>query len=313
MTSGTRLHQKSTNFPYFIALLFLAVTGVACASSAEETELRSPSTSDTDTTASSGQRSTEVRPVDDGLDITVERVSDGDSLRADSAQGELEIRLLGVNAPERDDCFGDAAADELRSLLATGPVTLHPWPGDVDQFGRHLGFLMAEGTFVNLSLVESGHAIARAQSDHGFEEEFEAAERTASASGIGLWAADACGTPTDAEVEIVDVQENAPGDDRENPNGEWVLVENVGSSDVEFEGWVLRDESTRHRFTLPPVTLDAGSSVRIFTGCGVDDLDSTPMELFWCDPEPPVWNNDGDTAFLLDPSGAIADSYLIEG
>jgi endonuclease YncB( thermonuclease family) len=309
VTSGTELQRKSTIIAYFIALLLIAVTGVACASLDPESE----STSTADKGDTSRQRSAQIGPDDEGLDIAVGLVSDGDSLRADSAETALEIRLLGINAPERDDCFGDAARDELRALLATGPVTLHPWPGETDQFGRQLGFLMANGTFVNLSLIESGHVVARAQSDHGFQEEFEAAERSASAAGIGLWAADACGTPTDAEVEIIDVQEDAPGDDRENPNGEWVLIENAGSSAIDFTGWMLRDESTRHRFDIPGVTLEAGSSIRIFSGCGVDELEGTPMELYWCDTEPPVWNNDGDTAFLLDPNGAIADSYLVKG
>jgi len=309
VTSGTGLHRKSTIFLNFITFVLVAVTGVACASSDPD----EASTTTMGTTETVLRRSNEIGPDDPGLEITVVHVTDGDSLRAESDEGELEIRLLGLNAPERDECFGDVATDELRSLVATGPVMLHPWPGETDQFGRQLGFLVANGTFVNLSLIESGHVVARAQSDHGFEEEFEAAERTASASGIGLWAPDACGAPTDAEVEISMVQEDAPGDDRENPNGEWVLIENIGTSATDLDGWILRDESTRHRFEIPPVTLEAGSWVQIFTGCGVDVLESTSMELYWCDPEPPVWNNDGDTAFLLDPNGAIADSYLIEG
>ena len=112
------------------------------------------------------------------------RVSDGDSLRATSTEGDLEIRLLGVNAPEGDECFGDEAKSRLESLLTPGSVSLHPWPGEVDEFGRTLGFISAGGVFVNLALLETGHAVARDQSDHGFADEFEEAEGHAADAGI---------------------------------------------------------------------------------------------------------------------------------
>jgi hypothetical protein len=43
--------------------------------------------------------------------------------------------------------------------------------------------------------------------------------------------------------------------------------------------------------------------VRVFTGCGTH----TATELSWCN-NSAVWNNDGDTAFILDASGNIVDS-----
>lgn len=309
VTSGTDLIRNVASFRCFIALLLCGVTGVACTSS--DLGTGSVSTTPTDP-VDVGVQSQLIKPSGTGLDIEVTRVSDGDSLRATSAEGDLEIRLLGINAPERDDCFGDEAASALESLLTEGNVTLFPWPGETDQFGRQLGLLVAGDTFVNLSLIETGHVLARAQSDHGFDREFEEAERSASESGTGLWAADACGDPVDANLVIVEVEDDPPGDDRQNPNGEWVLIENRGD-EVVMEGWVLRDESTRHRYNFPDLTIAAGDTVQVHTGCGNDVTNGPSMVLFWCDPEPPVWNNSGDTAFLLDPNGAIADSYNTNG
>lgn len=308
VTSGTDLARNSTFLSYFIALLVFGVTGVACANA----ELGEGSVATTPPTVvqNDGQAQI-VRPSGASLKINVTRVSDGDSVRATSSEGDLEIRLLGVNAPERDDCFDDEAADELESLLAAGDVTLYPWPGETDQFGRQLGLLVAGDTFVNLSLVETGHVVARSQSDHGFDAEFEEAERAASSAGIGLWAADACGTPVDAQLVIVEVEDDPAGDDRQNPNGEWVLIENRGAS-VSLEGWLLRDESTSHRFNFPTVDVGAGATVQVHTGCGDDVTEGASLVFYWCDPQPPVWNNGGDTAFLLDPNGAIADSYNTE-
>lgn len=254
-----------------------------------------------------------IQPTGGSLPITVTRVSDGDSVRAESAEGDLEIRLLGINAPERDECFGGEAQAELGRLVDGADVSIVPWPPEIDDFGRELGFLVADGVFVNLSLVETGHVVARAQSDHGYDREFEAAEQQASAAGVGLWARDACGTPTDADLVIVEVFENAPGDDRQNPNGEYVVIENVGDSTVNLADWSIRDESTRHRHTFRSIEIGPGEQLLLRTGCGDDDLNSDPIEAFWCDPEPPVWNNGGDTAFLLDPNGAIADNFVVAG
>ncbi len=39
--------------------------------------------------------------------------------------------------------------------------------------------------------------------------------------------------------------------------------------------------------------------MRIFSGCGAD----SETELFWCESGSAIWNNSGDTAFLLDPAG----------
>ena len=254
-----------------------------------------------------------LRLESDGLSIDVTRVTDGDSVRADSDEGDLEIRLIGINAPEQDECFGDEAGQQLEELLDGAEVTLHPWPAELDDFGRELGFLVADGVFVNLSLVETGHVLARAQSDHDFVDEFDLAEVEATAAGVGLWAADACGEPVEGDIVIVEVFENAPGDDRENPNGEFVILENVGNAAVSLQGWGLRDESTRHRYTFPEVDVEPGELVQIRTGCGDDDRGSDPIELFWCDPEPPVWNNGGDLALLLDPNGAIVSEFVVVG
>jgi hypothetical protein len=41
--------------------------------------------------------------------------------------------------------------------------------------------------------------------------------------------------------------------------------------------------------------------VRLRTGCGVDGT----ADLYWCESGSAVWNNAGDTVFVLDPNGNI--------
>lgn len=335
MTSGTETPMKSLKVGWFgsrLAILFAALSLSACVSGssnsvlpANDEQASSSSTStneanegDTENTnvgvtSAEDRLSSALQPPGGSLEIEITRVSDGDSVRATSSERDLEIRLLGINAPEQDECFGQEAADELERLLSAGNVSISPWPPELDDFGRELGFLVADGVLVNLSLIETGHVVARAQSDHGLDTEFEEAERNASDVGLGLWAPDACGAASDAQLVIVEVFENAPGDDRENPNGEYVVIENVGDAEVDLAGWGIRDESTRHRFTFDSLIVGPNEQVRLRTGCGETDLNSDPIEAFWCDPEPPVWNNGGDTAFLLNPNGGIADNYLVAG
>lgn len=241
--------------------------------------------------------------------VDIDRVVDGDSVWVIGPEGELEVRLIGINAPERGGCFAEDARQMLSTIVADArDVALSPWPPEYDDFGRVLGFVWTPDGLANLELVTRGAVVARAQSDHPFADSFEAAETHASERGLGLWAPDACGAIA-GNVRIVQLEADAPGNDRENPNGEWVLIENAGQDAVNLLGWTIRDESTRHRHTFGNLTLRPGQQLRLRTGCGDDDLDADPIEAFWCDPEPPVWNNDGDTAFLLDPNGSTADHY----
>lgn len=264
------------------------------------------------TTNPDGSLISSVFPDEDGIVVTVDRISDGDSLSMFGPDGSIRVRLVGINAPESDECGGSESRDALTGMLASGEIMLRPWPADFDEFGRHLGFLTVGRTFVNLELVAKGNAVARAQSDHAYADDFEEVERVASDAGLGLWAADACGAATAAKVSISSVNDDADGDDRANPNGEWVEITNDGETVVDLTGWAIRDESTRHRYEFNDVELDVGQTARLHSGCASDSF-GRRLDLYWCDPEPPIWNNDGDTVFLQDANGNNVDIVRTTG
>jgi endonuclease YncB( thermonuclease family) len=239
-------------------------------------------------------------PTSAGTEAIVLEVFDGDTLLVSLDGAEEEVRLLGVNAPEQDECFGDRAREALSDLLAAGPLQLDI-QDERDQYGRLLAYAHADGTFVNLSLVAAGFALAMHEDPPRLAEILEAGER-AFAGGRGLWAADACGTPAAAALTLADLQPNPPGPDEDDLNGEWALLQNLGGRGADLTGWVLRDESSANRYHFPAGTLLApGGQVTVHTGCGRD----TPDALYWCH-DGPVWNNGGDTALLLDPQGNVA-------
>jgi micrococcal nuclease len=243
---------------------------------------------------------------------TVTAVVDGDTIDVMiDGRGPDTVRLIGINAPEDGECLARESGTALAELLAgeegtKGPFTMTGDVSNRDQYGRLLRYLWLEdGTFVNEFMVRWGGAIARDYPpDSSHAARLAAAQALAEADLAGLWVPDACGTATKAEIAISGMHPDAAGNDHENRNDEWVDLTNTGTTTVDMTGWVLKDESSTHRFHFPPTfALAAGAEVRIYTGCGTQ----IETELHWCNGSA-VWNNDGDTAFLLDNAGNIVDS-----
>jgi micrococcal nuclease len=238
----------------------------------------------------------------------VTRIVDGDTVEIELLSGEPEIvRLIGINTPESGECFSEAASVALATLLSDQVVTMTMDTTDRDQYGRLLRYLWLDrGVFVNEIMVRGGYAQARDfPPDSFYAAQIAAAQDSARAESIGIWAGDACGPPTDDDLRVIEVLADAPGSDNDNLEGEWVDVVNAGPSYVPMVGWVLKDESAQHRYSFPEnFVLAPQATVRVRTGCGLDDNET----LYWCNGSA-VWNNTGDTAFLLDPNGNIAFFY----
>lgn len=247
-------------------------------------------------------------PPVDAVEITIQWVLDGDSFEATTPWGRSEVRLLGVNANEGDECMGDEAKHTLIDMLGRDEALLwvevsETYGPDRDEFGRLLGVVWHQGTLVNHDLAARGLVVARSAFGHPYEALFEEAEVAAREQQLGLWSPTACGAAADASIEIAELNFDAAGRDNENPNGEWIVIKNVDADALALAGWSVRDESTRHRYTFgEDVMLASGASITLKSGCGQDGAD----EVFWCNPDGPVWSNSGDTAFVLDPAGNVA-------
>jgi micrococcal nuclease len=232
--------------------------------------------------------------------VRVVRVLDGDSLVVEIAGIETEVRLLGINTPERDECFDDQAKARTTEL-AVGRVRLVG--NDEDRFGRLLRYVYAtDDTLINQQLLTEGLALALS-GGHSLHSDFKAAEAEAFRQRVGRWQPEACGPAAGGAVEISALEYDAPGDDARNSNGEWVEITNTGNRPAVLNGWAIQDESSSHRFRFPSgFSLAPQAAVRVLSGCGTPSDD----QLFWCDGDP-VWTNSGDTAYLLDPSGNVVD------
>jgi micrococcal nuclease len=252
--------------------------------------------------ATSGCASSDVDPLDDErVDV---RVVDGDTFDVSGPSGEFTVRIVGINAPESGECFAKEATDALVALVAGNELVLVVDRSDVDQFGRSLRYVeTTDGVDVGAELVAGGFAIARRYPpDDARADVYAALQRTAQAEQRGLWAPDACGAADLADVRIgVEVNADAPGDDAQNLNGEWVRFTNHGTDSVDLDGWEVADESASHRYRFDDLRLGSGASVTLFSGCGPDDSSSR----YWCTSGSAIWNNSGDTVFLRDDGGNI--------
>ena len=83
---------------------------------------------------------------------------------------------------------------------------------------------------------------------------------------------------------------------------EIMVVENSGTSAQDMTGWKVEDRGPKYTFNFPAgFSLGAGGSVELVSGASGDDTGET---IYWN--KGPVWNNDGDTASLIDSSGQLA-------
>ncbi len=239
----------------------------------------------------------------DSEEIGVASVLDGDSLIGTGPSDRIEVRLAGMNAPERDECLGTEARRALEDLAGD---SLFIQLRGTDQFGRTLAQAWtADGVWVNAAMIEGGLAVTLSGTgDAVTGREVDAlveAQRSAEDAQRGLWAPTACGADGPRPSVTIEITApDPPGPDDEALDDEYVTITNEGPAPVDLSGWTLRDESTANRLVFPRgSTIASGASIRVTTGCGGE-----AAIVAWC-AERSVWNNAGDTAFLLDRYGRI--------
>ncbi len=226
---------------------------------------------------------------------------DGDSLAVILDGRRVEVRLLGINAPERDECHGDVSRGITMDLVGETVRLVEVAGADgSDQFDRLLRDVWSGGTWVNGALVEVGAAMAL-HTGAATQSELMDLDEQAWQAGRGIWATDACGdSALPAGLVIASVVADPPGRDEEDLDGEVVVIANESDNPVDISGWVLRDESTRNRYTFPGGTvLGPGDEIAVTSGCAGHGFCSGV----------PIWNNAGDTALLLTQAGTVVDRY----
>ncbi len=119
------------------------------------------------------------------------RVLDGDSLIVRNAGGgEVEIRIHGIDAPERRQPYSNASRRALSERLSEDELVVEPYTRD--RYDRVVAKLTVDGRDVGLDQIAAGlawhyrhYAGEQSRKDR---ELYAAAEDRARAGGLGLWA-----------------------------------------------------------------------------------------------------------------------------
>ena len=116
------------------------------------------------------------------------------------------IRLIGVDTPETVDprkpvqCFGKEATNKMLELLHNKIALLEEdkSQGDKDKYGRLLRYVfLPDETNVNKTLIQEGYAYEYTYDlPYKYQDAFKKAQISARESKRGLWADNACVTPS---------------------------------------------------------------------------------------------------------------------
>ena len=119
----------------------------------------------------------------------VVRIVDGDTLVLEAGDVRHKVRLAAIDAPERNQPWGDASTRELRRQVAGKDVVVE-W-SKRDRWQRLIGIIRLDGEDQNLHLVERGLAwhYKKYQGEQSLEDRdaYAAAEKAAQGARRGLW------------------------------------------------------------------------------------------------------------------------------
>jgi len=229
------------------------------------------------------------------------------------------------------DClrdWGHRASEFARAELLgeTVTLTLDPSEGPRDRYDRLLAYVHADGDrSFNYRLIAEGYATVY-PTEFAERERFDAALADAQTGGVGVWACrepatdggtnatddgdadsgDGTGDVNASALAVAKIRADAPGDDRENLNGEYVVFENRGDRSLDLSGWTVRDEAN-HTYRFPDgFVLAPNATVTLYTGDGTDG----DAALYWGS-DGAVWNNGGDTVVVTDANATVVlrESY----
>ena len=185
-----------------------AASSLAASSSAAQSSRAAASSSSgaAESRAAEGSRSAEpaapAAPADvEGDVVTVESISDGDTLRVTLGEVSTRVRLLNIDTPETRhpsrpvECMGPEATAALKSMISPGDTVVLRYDRRLyDRYDRLLAGVYADGVLVNAEMARLGYGEpAVFDGNDRFLPEVEAAWEQARANGVGRFSGE-CGT-----------------------------------------------------------------------------------------------------------------------
>lgn len=212
----------------------------------------------------------------------------------EAAQPEVVVISVGRNG------YGHPRPAALRAYAEVGATVLRTdLAGHVAIVGyKHGDFGVVRGEQVAL--------LMRAGGERGAIGDVVAVAEEDAVIGAGAAAvAPGAGAAASGADLRLSVFADAPGNDNRNPNGEYVVIQNLGTVAQAIGGWRLCDLAN-HCFSFPTgAVVAAGATITLYSGPGRSDGSRYHMGY-----RRAVWNNNGDTATLYDERGAVVVAYV---
>ncbi|MGJ0195730.1 thermonuclease family protein [Micrococcus luteus] len=183
-----------------------AASSLAASSAAQSSRAAASSSSGAaESRAAEGSRSAEpaapAAPADvEGDVVTVESISDGDTLRVTLGEVSTRVRLLNIDTPETHhpskpvECMGPEATAALKSMISPGDTVVLRYDRRLyDRYDRLLAGVYAHDVLVNAEMARLGYGEpAVFDGNDRFLPEVEAAWEQARANGVGRFSGE-CG------------------------------------------------------------------------------------------------------------------------
>ena len=126
-----------------------------------------------------------------GTVVTVGRIVSGDTIQVSPAiEDKRTVRLIGIDAPEARQPFGDAARAQANSLIGGRKVALEFDEKRTDESNRLLAYVrLPGGDLLNEFMLRAGYAQADITLPNvKYEEQLRAAQDEARDTNTGIWA-----------------------------------------------------------------------------------------------------------------------------
>ena len=247
----------------------------------------------------------------DAVEAFATRAVDGDTIEVEIGGESYKVRYIGIDTPELHHptkpvgYYAQEAYEKNRVLVEGKTVFLEKDVSETDHYGRLLRYVYVEDVFVNAYLVQHGYAQASTYPpDVKYQDRFVELQQEAREAGRGLWGPVL--TPASPGEVVIDPdcsQYDAPGDDHQNLNEEYVCFTSQSDHPVVMTGWSVNKRPDKW-YIFPEFVLSPAASVRLHSGREMD----TATDLYWGDSQA-VWRNGHDSAYLYDADGKLIDEY----
>ncbi len=195
--------------------------------------------------------------------LEVIRIIDGDTVEL---EGNIRVRLLGINTPEKGMLKSGLAIEYLENNILSKKVKIVHFGSD--KYGRILGYLFVNEININEVLLEKGFAHLYYYGKDRFYNEMFEAEKFARESKIGIW-------EESVNYECIRLLELKYNDDIYGK--ETLTLQNVCQKDIDV---VIKDDATH----IYKRTLSTGIYEENFNH---------------------IFNQDGDSLYVWDDFGLV--------